>query len=100
MQISSVSVWGDSIGKCVVFDEARGRYAICKDNYASHLKAGGVTVENHSVMGYTVCQAQLAEKDMRPGGVAALAVGGHAWALGWEATEREYRWRRRYPTMR
>ena len=65
MQISSVSVWGDSIGKCVVFDEARGRYAICKDNYASHLKAGGVTVENHSVMGYTVCQAQLAEKDMR-----------------------------------
>ena len=38
MKISSVSVWGDSIGKCVVFDEARGRYAICKDNYASHLK--------------------------------------------------------------
>ena len=23
-------------------------------------------------MGYTVCQAQLAEKDMRPGGVAAI----------------------------
>ena len=85
MQISSVSVWGDSIGKCVVFDEARGRYAICKDNYASHLKAGGVTVENHSVMGYTVCQAQLAEKDMRPGGVAAIEFGGNDCDLDWKA---------------
>ena len=85
MKISSVSVWGDSIGKCVVFDEARGRYAICKDNYASHLKAGGVTVENHSVMGYTVCQAQLAEKDMRPGGVAAIEFGGNDCDLDWKA---------------
>ena len=85
MKINSVSVWGDSIGKCVVFDEARGRYAICKDNYASHLKAGGVTVENHSVMGYTVCQAQLAEKDMRPGGVAAIEFGGNDCDLDWKA---------------
>ena len=61
MKISSVSVWGDSIGKCVVFDEARGRYAICKDNYASHLKAGGVTVENHSVMGYTLSLIHISE---------------------------------------
>ena len=85
MQINSVSVWGDSIGKCIVFDEARGRYAICKDNYAAHLKAGGVTVENHSVMGYTVCQAQLAEKDMRPGGVAAIEFGGNDCDLDWKA---------------
>ena len=89
MQINSVSVWGDSIGKCIVFDEARGRYAICKDNYAAHLKAGGVTVENHSVMGYTVCQAQLAEKDMRPGGVAAIEFGGNDCDLDWKAVSED-----------
>ena len=85
MKIDSVSVWGDSIGKCIVFDEARGRYAICRDNYATRLKAGGVAVENHSVMGYTVCQAQLAEKDMRPGGVAAIEFGGNDCDLDWKA---------------
>ena len=85
MHIDSVSVWGDSIGKCVVFDESRGRYAICRDNYATRLKAGGVAVENHSVMGYTVCQAQLAEKDMRPGGVAAIEFGGNDCDLDWKA---------------
>ena len=85
MQIDSVSVWGDSIGKCIVYDEERGRYAICRDNYATRLKAEGVAVENHSVMGYTVCQATLAEKDMRPGGVAAIEFGGNDCDLDWKA---------------
>ena len=85
MQIDSVSVWGDSIGKCIVYDEERSRYAICRDNYATRLKAEGVAVENHSVMGYTVCQATLAEKDMRPGGVAAIEFGGNDCDLDWKA---------------
>lgn len=69
MQIEQISIWGDSIGKAVVFDEARGRYAICRDNYALRLREEGLAVENHSVMGYTVCQAaqKLREADMRPG---------------------------------
>ena len=49
------------------------------------LKAEGVAVENHSVMGYTVCQATLAEKDMRPGGVAAIEFGGNDCDLDWKA---------------
>lgn len=87
MQIDSVSVWGDSIGKCVVFDEARGRYVICRDNYATRLKSEGVAVENHSMMGFTVCQAapRLSEKDMRPGGVAAIEFGGNDCDLDWKA---------------
>ena len=36
-------------------------------------------------MGYTVCQAQLAEKDMRPGGVAAIEFGGNDCDLDWKA---------------
>jgi acyl-CoA thioesterase-1 len=87
VRIESISIWGDSIGKGIVFDEARGRYAICRDNYAFKLKQEGVPVENHSVMGFTVCQAieKMQEKDMRPGGVAAIEFGGNDCDLDWKA---------------
>lgn len=87
MQIEQISIWGDSIGKAVVFDEARGRYAICRDNYALRLREEGLAVENHSVMGYTVCQAaqKLREADMRPGGVAVIEFGGNDCDLDWSA---------------
>ncbi len=87
MRVDSVSVWGDSIGKCILYDEERGRYAICRDNYATRLKAAGVRVENHSMMGFTVCQAapRLSEEAMRPGGVAAIEFGGNDCDLDWKA---------------
>ncbi len=87
MRIESISIWGDSIGKGIVFDEARGRYAICRDNYALRLKREGVPVENHSMMGYTILQAieSMREEDMRPGGVAAIEFGGNDCDLDWKA---------------
>ena len=54
MNFAGLSVWGDSIAKGVVFDEERGRYAVCRDNCLSKLsRDAGVRVENHSVMGQT-----------------------------------------------
>jgi len=87
VRIESVSIWGDSIGKGIVYDEERSRYAICRDNYALRLRQIGFPVENHSMMGFTVCQAieRLDERDMRPGGVAAIEFGGNDCDLDWKA---------------
>ena len=54
MKLRGLSIWGDSIAKGVVFDEQRGRYAVCRDNCVSRLsRDAGVDVENFSVMGNT-----------------------------------------------
>lgn len=91
-QIHSLSIWGDSIGKGIVFDETRGRYAIFRDNFALRLKRmAGFPVENHSVMGATVCQAaeKLNPDTIRPGGVAAIEFGGNDCDLDWAAVSAE-----------
>lgn len=87
LPIESISIWGDSIGKGILFDEARGRYAICRDNYAIKLKQEGVHVENHSMMGFTICQAaeRLTDSDMRPGSIAVIEFGGNDCDLDWQA---------------
>lgn len=87
-KVWSVSIWGDSIGKGIVYDEERGRYAICRENLAARLKReAGIAVENHSVMGYTVLQAaeKFDESSLRPGGVAALEFGGNDCDMDWKA---------------
>ena len=57
MKLRGLSIWGDSIAKGVVFDEQRGRYAVCRDNCVSRLsRDAGVDVENFSVMGNTTEQ--------------------------------------------
>ena len=38
MNITGISLWGDSIGKGVIYDAQRGRYAIYGDNLFSLLK--------------------------------------------------------------
>mgnify|MGYP002572534535 CR=1 FL=1 len=88
MQISSVSVWGDSIGKCVVFDEARGRYAICKDNYASHLKAGGVTVDSHNDHRIAMMAAVAAPRCAAPVTITGAECVAKSYPDFWEDYER------------
>lgn len=83
-----LSVWGDSIAKGVIFDEARGRYAICRDSCLQLLKReDGVTVENHSVMGQTSQDglARMQPETIRPGEVAVIEYGGNDCDLDWKA---------------
>ncbi|NLG24569.1 MAG: SGNH/GDSL hydrolase family protein [Clostridiales bacterium] len=88
MEVSSISIWGDSIGKGVVFDEARGRYAILPDNCVSQLKrALRCPVENHAFMGCTALkgEARMTDDEMRAGGVAAIEFGGNDCDMPWAA---------------
>ena len=88
MKIAGLNVWGDSIAKGVIFDEARGRYAICRDNCLLKLsREAGVPVENYSVMGQT---SDNGLERMRAGGLAAgrvavIEYGGNDCDLDWRA---------------
>ena len=97
MTAKSISLWGDSIGKGVIYDEARGRYAILKENCVSLLsKTLGCPIENHAVMGATASQGMERMRDafLREGGLAVIEFGGNDCDMPWkeisEAPEKEY----------
>ena len=88
MSNAILSVWGDSIAKGVIFDEARGRYAVLKDSCLSRLaREKGVFVENHSVMGQTSENAleRMRGEDLKPGEIAVIEYGGNDCDLDWQA---------------
>ena len=88
MNFASLSVWGDSIAKGVVFDEERGRYAVCRDNCLSKLsRDAGVRVENHSVMGQTSEKGleRMVPEALTAGEIAVIEYGGNDCDLDWKA---------------
>lgn len=88
MKLRGLSIWGDSIAKGVVFDEARGRYAVCRDNCVTRLsRDAGVEVENFSVMGNTTEQGlrRMESQTLKPGSFAAIEFGGNDCDLDWAA---------------
>ena len=82
-----VSVWGDSIGKGIMFDPARNRHVICRDSYETSLKSHGVEVHNYAVMGCTAPKGVMLMTDDRlsHGGVAVIEFGGNDSDLDWKA---------------
>ena len=98
MTVQSVSLWGDSIGKGVVFDETRGRYAILKESCVNLLsKRLSRPIENHAVMGATALQGaeRMRDDHLREGGLAVIEFGGNDCDMPWkeisEAPGREYK---------
>lgn len=98
MTLNSISLWGDSIGKGVIYDEARGRYAILKENCVNLLsKKLNCPIENHAVMGATAAQGVMRMSDsfLREGGLAVIEFGGNDCDMPWkeisEAPEKSYR---------
>lgn len=88
MTSRNISVWGDSIAKGVVFDEARGRYAISRENCIMRLnRETGWSVDNHAVMGNTTLQGleRMDAEAMKPGSLAVLEFGGNDCDLDWKA---------------
>ena len=84
--MTSISLWGDSIGKGVVFDEARGRYVILKENCVSLLgRLLGSPIANHAMMGCTARKAaeRMTGDQLTPGGVAVLEFGGNDCDMPW-----------------
>ena len=87
-----LSIWGDSIAKGVVYDEARGRYMISRENCVMRLNRElGIPVENHAVMGCTSEQGlkRMEEKQLTPGNLAIIEFGGNDCDLDWTAASEQ-----------
>ena len=92
MAVKSIGLWGDSIGKGVVYDEARGRYAILRDNCVSLLsKKLNCSIENHAVMGATASQGveRMREEHLCEGGLAVIEFGGNDCDMPWKEISME-----------
>ena len=83
-----ICIWGDSIAKGVVYDEQRGRYAVCRNNCLARMSRElGRDVHNFAVMGSTSdqglerMQAQTLESDA----IAVIEFGGNDCDLDWKA---------------
>ena len=88
MYDGTITIWGDSIFKGVIFDEARGRYAILRDNVVAALsKALGIAVDNRARMGLTSAggEQEMTPDALRPGGLAVIEFGGNDCDLNWKA---------------
>lgn len=85
--MSKLVLWGTSIGKGVVYDEHRRRYALAKDRCANVMTAAGLQVENHARMGATIRDgmADLMETETHAGDIAVLEYGGNDCDLDWQA---------------
>lgn len=98
MAVRNIGLWGDSIGKGVVYDEARGRYAILKESCVNLLSSRlNRPIENHAVMGATAEQGMERMRDdfLHEGGLAVIEFGGNDCDMPWkeisEAPEKTYR---------
>ena len=52
-QINKIYIFGDSILKGVMYNKARSRYVICKENRFEPIETKGIMINNYSQMGYT-----------------------------------------------
>lgn len=86
MERPVISVWGDSIGKGIMFDTARNRHVICRDSYEASLKQHGIEVHNYAVMGCTAPKGVtlMTEDRLKHGGVAVIEFGGNDCDLDWK----------------
>lgn len=88
MEEPKICVWGDSIAKGVVYDEQRGRYAICRGNCLARMSRElGRTVDNYAVMGNTSAQGwiKMQSQTLEAGAVAVIEFGGNDCDLDWKA---------------
>lgn len=82
----SICLWGDSIGKGVVFDEQRGRYTVCRESCGAMLSQI-VRFKNFSVMGQTTREglARMKTAVIEPRSAIVIEYGGNDCNLDWKA---------------
>ena len=86
--LEGMRVWGDSIAKGVIYDEGRGRYAVCRENCLGRLgREKGLQIANYSVMGQTSENglARMRREDLKAGELAVIEYGGNDCDLDWKA---------------
>lgn len=87
VSVLAAALWGDSLGRGIVFDEARQRYAVAANTFAKILKQRGILdIDNHSRFGATVTDGLAdfrATKEIAADTVA-IQYGGNDCNLSWE----------------
>ena len=92
MKSMTVALWGDSIGRGVLYDEVSGRYRISPENLCAMLqKDFGRNVRNYARMAATARDglARMTPDRMEQGGIAVLQFGGNDCDLDWRAVSRD-----------
>lgn len=85
----SITVWGDSVMRGVVFDESKNRYTLLDDNCADAAsRALGLTLLNRSRMGCTVTKGlDILKRDLEGKmdcDAALIEFGGNDCDYNWE----------------
>ena len=82
-----IYLWGDSIGKGVVYDAERRRYRLGQRRCERLLRERGVPLESHARMGATVAEgyADFAAAEVTEPGLAVIEYGGNDCDLDWRA---------------
>lgn len=86
MTYATIHLWGDSLGKGVVFDEARGRYCITPERCVRQLDGLLPSpIVNHSRMGATVADGLTDFCTATPGPDALVVIeyGGNDCDMPW-----------------
>ena len=92
MKSMTVALWGDSIGRGVVYDDATGRYRISSQNLCAMLqKEFGRNVRNYARMASTAKDglARMTPDRMEQGGIAVLQFGGNDCDMDWKAISKD-----------
>lgn len=92
MKIFNIGIWGDSIGRGVIYDESAKRYRISPENPCAVLqKELGQQVNNYARMGSTARDglARMTDERMQRGGVAVIEFGGNDCDMDWKAVSRD-----------
>ena len=92
MDLRPIHLFGDSIGKGIMFDEGRGRYAIARERCDVQLQSAlNVPVENHARMGATVAEGlqDFLECGDIAGTIVVIEYGGNDCDLKWDEVAKD-----------
>ncbi len=89
--MKTIVLWGDSIGKGIIYSEERGRYCLAKDRCTNLLRQAGLSIECNVRMGATITEGfrQYLETEARPGDIAVIEFGGNDCDPDWDAVDRD-----------
>ena len=84
---SVVYLWGDSIGRGVIYNPERRRYQLAKRRCIRLLQEQGYQIENHAAMGATILDGfqDLCATETEPGAVAVVEYAGNDCDLDWNS---------------
>lgn len=81
-----ITLYGDSIGMGVIFDEARGRYALAPERCTKQIEAATeLRIDNRAHMGATIHRglSAFAREPAKAGTVAVIEYGGNDCTMPW-----------------